>query len=112
MASTPGKRRDGIVYSTRDLGPDSPAPSGAGLNRDNIVRVGRETKGRKGAGVTVVIGAPVDGKELLALAKELKKKCGVGGTLRESVIEVQGDKRDQVIQILEKRGWNVKRVGG
>lgn len=77
-----------------------------------MVRVGRETKGRKGAGVTVVTGAPIDGQELVRLAKELKQRCGSGGTVRDGVIELQGDHRDLVVTELGKLGWTVKRVGG
>ena len=56
-----------------------------------VVRVGRETKGRKGKGVTVVTGIPLPDKELRRLAKELKQRCGCGGTLKNGVIEIQGD---------------------
>ena len=79
---------------------------------DGIVRVGRETKGRKGKGVTVITGVPLAEKELKALAKELKKKCGTGGTLKNGVIEIQGDQRDLLIGLLEKKGFKVKRSGG
>ena len=112
MAKSHKGRSDGIVYSTQNLGAES---TWSGLKKssgDAVVRVGRETKGRKGAGVTVVIGAPLAGKDLADLAKRLKKSCGAGGTLKNDVIEIQGDKRDQVIALLEKRGWTVKRVGG
>jgi len=83
------------------------APAG-----DGVVRVGRETKGRKGKGVTVVSGVPLAGAQLTALGKELKKRCGAGGTVRDGVIEVQGDHRDVIVAELERRGWKVKRVGG
>jgi len=79
---------------------------------DGIVRVGRETKGRKGAGVTTVSGVPLAGEALKALAGELKKLCGSGGTLKEGVIEIQGEHRDKLVAALQKRGWTVKRVGG
>ena len=79
---------------------------------DGIVRVGRETKGRKGKGVTVITGVLLAEKELKALAKELKKKCGTGGTLKDGVIEIQGDQRDLLIGLLEKKGFKVKRSGG
>lgn len=79
---------------------------------DGVVRVGRETKGRKGAGVTVVSGVPLDEAGLKALAGDLKKACGSGGTLRDGVIEVQGEHRDRLVTLLQARGWNVKRVGG
>ena len=79
---------------------------------DGNVRVGRETKGRKGKGVTIITGVPLGGAELQALATHLKKKCGSGGTLKDGVIEVQGDHRDLVVEELQKRGWSVKRSGG
>jgi translation initiation factor 1 len=80
--------------------------------RPGVVRVARETKGRKGKGVSLVSGVPLVGEELTRLAKELKKKCGSGGTLRAGVIEIQGDHRDKLVLELEKKGWSVKRVGG
>jgi translation initiation factor 1 len=86
------------------------APIAAG---DGVVRVGRETKGRKGAGVTVVTGVPLAPDELAALGTQLKKRCGSGGTVRDDgVIEIQGDHRDALVTELQKRGWTVKRVGG
>lgn len=79
---------------------------------DGVVRVGRETKGRKGAGVTVVSGAPLDEAGLRELAAALKKACGSGGTLKDGVIEVQGEHRDRIVALLQARGWVVRRVGG
>ena len=79
---------------------------------DGIVRVGRETKGRKGKGVTVITGIPLGEKELKELGKELKAKCGAGGTVKDGVIEIQGDHRDALVEELAKRGWTVKRTGG
>ncbi|MEZ6007803.1 MAG: stress response translation initiation inhibitor YciH [Planctomycetota bacterium] len=79
---------------------------------DGIVRVGRETKGRKGKGVTVVSGVPLAGSELDALAKRLKTRCASGGTVRDGVIEIQGDHRDTLVPLLEAEGFTVKRVGG
>lgn len=84
----------------------------AAVPRDGVVRVGRETKGRKGKGVTIVTGVPLRGEELAALAKELKAQCGAGGTLKGDVVEIQGDHRDKVVVALAGRGWTVKRVGG
>lgn len=79
---------------------------------DGIVRVGRETRGRKGAGVTVVTGLPLGADELAALAGQLKRLCGAGGTVHDGVIEIQGDHRDRVIEALGPRGWTIKRAGG
>jgi len=79
---------------------------------DGVVRVGRETKGRKGKGVTVITGVPLAGPELADLAKKLKNRCGAGGTVKNGVIEIQGDHRDRVVTELEGRGWTVKRSGG
>lgn len=87
-------------------------PSSQNTTSDGIVRVGRQTKGRKGKGVTVVTGVPLRGADLAALASELKKKCSSGGTVRDGTIEIQGDHRDVLLQELERRGWRVKRAGG
>ncbi len=79
---------------------------------DGVVRVGRETKGRKGKGMTLISGVPLPRDELKKLAQELKKKCGTGGTLKDGVIEIQGDHRDGLIDLLKAKGWTVKRSGG
>ncbi len=79
---------------------------------DGIVRVGRETKGRKGKGVTLISGLPLSHAPLKQLAKKLKQKCGTGGTIKNSVVEIQGDHRDIVMEELKKLGYNVKRSGG
>jgi translation initiation factor 1 len=79
---------------------------------DGIVRVGRETKGRKGKGVTVITGVPLAGDALRELAGDLKRSCGSGGTLRDGVIEIQGDHRDRLVEELQRRGYRVKRAGG
>ena len=79
---------------------------------DGIVRVSRQTKGRKGKGVTIITGVPLTGSELKKLAKQLKVKCGTGGTVKNGTIEIQGDQRDLIIEELKKKGWTVKRAGG
>lgn len=79
---------------------------------DGIVRVSRETKGRKGKGVTLITGIPLDEKALKAYAKTLKAKCGTGGTVKDGVVEIQGDQRNILVPLLEQKGWTVKRAGG
>ena len=87
-------------------------PSASAARGDGIVRVGRETKGRKGKGVTVVTGMPLAGAALEELATRLKKRCGSGGTVHEGVIEIQGDHRDTLVAELAKLGYATRRSGG
>jgi translation initiation factor 1 len=79
---------------------------------DGIVRVGRETQGRKGKGVTVITGLGLPEDELAALAAELKKRCGSGGSVHQGRIEIQGDHRDRLVDELVRRGWQARRSGG
>ncbi len=116
------KRDKGLVYSSEGgrLCPDCHEPADqcccravvAGVRGDGNVRVGRETKGRKGKGVTVVTGLPLDASDLDALARELKSHCGAGGRTRNGVIEIQGDQRDRLVAALRARGYSVKKSGG
>ena len=119
------KRKGGLVYSTEKgricAGCQRPQaecvcndrsctrPGAAG---DGSVIVSRETKGRKGAGVTLIRGLPLADKELAALAKKLKARCGVGGSVKEGVIELQGEQRDRVLALLAAEGYAAKRSGG
>ena len=84
-----------------------PVPTG-----DGIVRVSRETKGRAGKGVTLVKGLGLDAAGLTEIGKQLKAACGSGGTVKDGVIEIQGDHVERVIELLKKDGRNVKRAGG
>ncbi|MCM2129363.1 translation initiation factor [Larsenimonas rhizosphaerae] len=80
---------------------------------DGIVRLRRETSGRKGKGVTTISGVPLPMAELRTLTQALKKRCGSGGTLtRQGMIEIQGDHREALKAELEKRGFTVKLAGG
>jgi translation initiation factor 1 len=88
-------------------GSSKPASTG-----DGIVRLHRETKGRGGKAVTIIRGLPLSGDALKALASQLKKKCGVGGTLKDDIIEIQGDQRELLKGELEKLGYPVKISGG
>ncbi len=83
------------------------APAG-----DGRVRVSRETKGRGGKAVTLVRGLALDAAALAALGKQLKAACGSGGTVKDGVIEVQGDHCERVIEALKAQGHSVKRAGG
>ncbi|MCL2789509.1 MAG: translation initiation factor Sui1 [Desulfobulbus sp.] len=79
---------------------------------DGIVRVGRATKGRKGAGVTVITGLALNQDQLRELAGRLKKQCGAGGAVKEGTIEIQGEHRDLLVTTLQQLGYTVKRAGG
>lgn len=79
---------------------------------DGIARIKRETKGRKGKGVTLITGLGLAPEELKALAKELKQRCGTGGTIKDGVIEIQGDQRDLLLELLQLRGFKAKKAGG
>ena len=79
---------------------------------DGIVRVSRETKGRAGKGVTLVKGMTLDDAALAALGKQIKAACGSGGTVKDGVIELQGDHCDRVMTYLQALGYIVKRAGG
>ncbi|ENM5742587.1 stress response translation initiation inhibitor YciH [Vibrio metoecus] len=78
---------------------------------DGIVRLLRETKGRKGKGVTIIKGLDVDDAELKLLAAEFKKKCGCGGAVKDGDIEIQGDVREQLKTLIEAKGFKVKLAG-
>jgi predicted translation initiation factor SUI1 len=77
-----------------------------------VVRVGRETKGRRGKGVTIISDLPLDENGLMELAARLKQRLGTGGTVKDRRIEIQGDHRDRIVAELEGLGYRVKRAGG
>ncbi len=79
---------------------------------DGIVRLQRETKGRKGKGVTLITGLPLADEALKKLAKELKQRCGTGGAVKKGIIEIQGDQREILQQYLQDKGYQVKLSGG
>ncbi len=105
-----------LVYST-ETGRIKPGkeqtgskPSSSETN-DGIIRIHRETKGRKGNGVSLVKGLSLDPKALKTLAKMLKQKMGVGGSIKDGVIEIQSDQREQLKTLLEGKGYTVKIAG-
>lgn len=101
-----------LVYSTDSGRIKEQAKKAQVAPSDGFARVRRETKGRKGKGVITISGLGLDEKALKDLASKLKKTCGCGGSVVGDVIEVQGDKRDVIKQVLEKQGYKVKFVGG
>jgi translation initiation factor 1 len=112
----------GLVYST-DLGRTCPVcrqaiaqctcrRGAAPPPADGVVRVSRETKGRGGKAVTLVRGLALDAAALEQLGKQLKAACGSGGTVKDGVVEVQGDHCDKVLALLLAQGHRAKRAGG
>ncbi len=101
-----------LVYSTEHgrLSPQKQTKTIA--QTDGVVRIRRETKGRKGKGMTTISGVELADKELKALCSKLKKMCGTGGAVKDGVIEIQGDNRDKIKATLEQLGHNVKLAGG
>ena len=79
---------------------------------DGVVRVSRESKGRGGKTVTLVRGLALDDAALTALGKRLRSACGTGGTVKDGVVEVQGDHAERVVALLQAEGFVVKRSGG
>ena len=117
-------RRSGVVYSSQHgrmcplcgrpqkdcacrKNPRAKAPEG-----DGVVRVRRESKGRRGKTVTTISGVPLGADDLRELAGELKRRCGTGGSAKDGVIEIQGDHRDVLVGELRDRGYTVKLAGG
>jgi translation initiation factor 1 len=101
-----------VVYSTTDgdlrrARPEKAAPAAGGR-----VKVRREVAGRRGKPVTTVSGVPLDDAGLRELAGRLKKRCGVGGSAKAGVIELQGDHRDVVVAVLREAGYDVVLAGG
>lgn len=79
---------------------------------DGFVRLRKETKGRKGKGVTLIEGLALEEAALNALVKTLKNKCGSGGTIKDGLVEIQGDHRQMLYVYLQEQGYKVKLAGG
>ena len=105
-----GGRRRGSDPTKAPAPPPPPVKEPA--KKPATVKVGRETAGRRGKGVTTVFEVPLDDDGVRRLAALLKQRCGTGGTVKDGRIEIQGDQRDRIVVELEKLGYNVKRVGG
>ncbi len=112
----------GLVYSTdsgrmcpvcrRSIAQCACSTTHSAPPTDGVVRVSRETQGRKGKGVTVIRGLPLGAEEIAKVGRELKAACGSGGTVKDGAIEIQGDHRDRIVLHLQTAGWTVKRAGG
>lgn len=119
--SSKSNKNSRLVYST-DMGKTCPECENALIDctckdeiipqGDGVVRISLDTKGRKGKGVTLIKGLPLKSDDLKVLAKELKQKCGVGGSVKDGNIEIQGDHRDLLISILQGKSYTVKKSGG
>ncbi|WP_372766012.1 stress response translation initiation inhibitor YciH [Pseudoalteromonas sp.] len=104
-----------LVYSTatgRIKQPKEASDLEVKLFKDGIIRIERQTKGRKGKGVMLVVGINPDDHDLKKLAKSLKSRMGQGGAVKEGVIEIQGDDREKLKGLLEQQGFKVKIAGG
>ncbi len=101
-----------LVYSTETGRIKQEAPKAERPKGDGVVRIQRQTKGRKGKGVCIVTGLDVNDAQLKLVAAELKKVCGCGGAVKDGAIEIQGDNRDKIKAHLEKKGHTVKLAGG
>jgi translation initiation factor 1 len=114
---------DKIVYSTehgdlRETGDDRDRKktnhvfkNTPACKKDGVVRVQKESKGRGGKTVSAIYGLPISDIAMMDMAARLKQKCGTGGTVKDGVILIQGDKVDMIIQLLQKEGFTVKRAG-
>jgi translation initiation factor 1 len=110
---TCGKRLDRCTCGQTSSARAAPQPTKPlNLPRDGVVRLLRDRKGRGGKGVTLIVGVNGPPAALEALARELKRFCATGGTLRGDVIEIQGDQRERLKPELERRGYTVKLAGG
>lgn len=114
VVKTTANNDTNLVYST-ETGKVAAKPAGkAGAEAfaDGAVRIRRETKGRGGKAVLTISGIAKPHDELVLLAAKLKKKCACGGAVKEGVIEIQGDKRELVEQLLQAEGFKTKWAGG
>jgi predicted translation initiation factor SUI1 len=103
-----GQRQDGKPTEGAPVSPPVKEPA----RKPVTLKVGRETAGRRGKGVTTVFDLPFDEDGVRELAALLKQRCGTGGTVKDGRIEIQGDQRERIVAELEKLGYQVKRVGG
>ena len=99
-------------HSNKSDQKDHRQTSKSAQTKNQHVLLKRETKGRKGSGVTLIENLPIEPDKLKKLAKEIKSKCSSGGTIKEGVIEIQGDHRNKIKLLLEAKEFKVKLSGG
>lgn len=90
----------------------NPAPLKSLPPNQQTAYLHRESKGRGGKAVSVVKNLVLSEADLKALSKQLKQACGSGGTVRDGLIEIQGEQREKIAEVLEKLGYKVKIAGG
>ena len=95
-----------LVYSTETGRIDEAKPAPVRPKGDGIVRIQRQTSGRKGKGVCLISGIDADDAALTALAAELKKKCGCGGAVKDGEILIQGEFKQRIIDLLKAEGFS------
>jgi translation initiation factor 1 len=109
------KKREGIVYSTNPdfqfRNDEITAPETLPIDRQ-LLYIWLDSKGRKGKTVTLVKGFVGKTDDLEALAVEIKKSCGTGGSVKDREIVIQGDFREKIVLFLSKRGYKTKKAGG
>lgn len=90
----------------------SPAERGSPLPHQQTIYLHRESAGRGGKAVTLVKNLVLSAKDMKSLAKRLKQECRTGGTVKDGVIEIQGEHRERIAEVLSKMGYQVKIAGG
>ena len=103
-----------LVYSTETgrIRENNQASGFDTVSAEGSISIRRETRGRKGRGVTLISGFAMNKPELAAMAKTLRNKCATGGTVKKAVIEIQGDKREMILEFLSRQGFKAKIIGG
>ena len=103
------KKNSKLVFSTDPDKIISEQKNNSGSSNNDTAYIARDRKGRKGKVVTVI--SQISG-DLKTLQKELQKECGAGGSVKAGNIEIQGDHRDKIANILQKKGYKIKFIGG
>ncbi|CAB0150363.1 hypothetical protein PSI9734_00916 [Pseudidiomarina piscicola] len=101
-----------LGFEASEQAPEDASVADTAIDKSTAVRIQRQTKGRKGKGVTVIFDLPTEAELLADYAKQLRKQCGVGGSVKNNTIELQGDQREASKAFLEQQGFKVKLAGG